>query len=139
MVEMLVLQFWDMLMSDIKRSKERIKKTGEIFTPPELVEMMMKDIEYQIFKDPKTTFIDPSAGDGNILNTLKTKLLNYHTEYHILNHMLYSVELMSDNHKELCERLGVPTDHPHYVCDDALKYHYGFNGRTSNPITLDNF
>jgi len=128
-----------MLMSDIKRSKERIKKTGEVFTPPELVEMMLKDIEEQIFKDPKTTFIDPSSGDGNLLLPLKTKLLNYHTEEHILNEMLYAVELMEDNHREMCARLGVSVDHPHYVCDDAMIYHYAFNGLSSEPITLDIF
>lgn len=126
-------------MSDIKRSKDRIKKTGEVFTPPELVEMMLKDIEEEIFKNPETTFIDPSSGDGNLLIPLKSKLLKYHTEEHVLNEMLYAVELMEDNHKELCERLGVSTTHPHYVCADALEYHYAFNGRSSEPITLDNF
>ena len=40
--------------------------------------------------------------------------------------MLYAVELMDDNHKELCTRLGVPIDHPHYVCADALTYDYSF-------------
>lgn len=126
-------------MSNIKRSKERINITSEVFTPPELVEIMLKDIEEQIFKDSKTTFIDPSSGDGNILITLKTKLLQYHSEDHILNEMLYAVELMEDNHKEMCARLGVSTSHPHYVCDDALAYHYAFNGSSSEPITLDNF
>jgi hypothetical protein len=40
--------------------------------------------------------------------------------------MLYAVEMMEDNHKEICERLGVSTDHPHYVCADALEYDYSF-------------
>jgi hypothetical protein len=38
--------------------------------------------------------------------------------------MLYAVELMPDNHKEMCERLGVDINHPHYVCHDALTYDY---------------
>jgi len=73
------------------------------------------------------------------LIALKTKLLNYHTEDHILNEMLYAVELMEDNHQEMCKRLGVPITHPHYVRADALEYHYAFNGLSSEPITLDNF
>jgi hypothetical protein len=40
--------------------------------------------------------------------------------------MLYAVELMPDNHKEMCERLGVDINHPHYVCHDALTYDYSF-------------
>jgi hypothetical protein len=40
--------------------------------------------------------------------------------------MLYAVEMMEDNHNELCERLGVSIDHPHYVCADALEYDYSF-------------
>jgi hypothetical protein len=52
--------------------------------------------------------------------------------------MLYAVELMEDNHKELCRRLDVPTNHPHYVCYNALEYHYRFDG-TLGPTTLDQF
>ena len=49
--------------------------------------------------------------------------------------MLYCVELMEDNHKEICERLDVPIDHPHYVCADALEYDYSFG----EPIGVELF
>jgi hypothetical protein len=52
--------------------------------------------------------------------------------------MIYAVEFMEDNHKELCERLGVPTTHPHYVKADALTYHFKFDG-TPSEVTLDTF
>ena len=45
---------------------------------------------------------------------------------------------MEDNHKELCNRVGVSTTHPHYVCADALNYHYKFDG-TPLEATLDGF
>ena len=138
-METLPHQFSNMLKSEIKRTKERVDKTGEVFTPPELIEHMFKDIEEEIFKDPNSKFIDPSAGDGNFLIALKNKLVDYHTEEHILDQMLYAVELMEDNHKEMCERLGVTTEHFHYVQSDALTYHYAFNGRSSEPVTLDLF
>jgi hypothetical protein len=112
--------------SSIERSDERIKETQEVFTPQELVESMIDDISLEIFQDPESTFIDNSAGCGNFLVGLKNRLLEYHTEEHILNHMLYAVEMMEDNHKELCARLGVSTTHPHYVCADALEYDYSF-------------
>ena len=112
--------------SNIERSDERIKETQEVFTPQELVEKMLDEIPEHLLKDPESTFIDNSAGSGNFLVALKNRLLKYHTEDHILNHMLYAVEMMEDNHKELCTRLGVSTDHPHYVCADALEYDYSF-------------
>ena len=88
-----------------------------------------------IKKNPNSTFLDNSAGSGNFLVTLKNILLQYHDEQHILNNMLYAVELMEDNHLELCKRLGVEPDHPHYVCHDALTYDYSFG----EPIGLEAF
>ena len=49
--------------------------------------------------------------------------------------MLYAIELMKDNHKEMCERLGVPIDHPHYVCANALEYDYNFG----EPVGVEVF
>lgn len=124
--------------SKVERSDERVDSTGEVFTPPWLVEEMIDAFSENNLKNPNSTFLDNSAGSGNFLIGLKNRLLKYHSEEHILNHMLYAVEYMEDNHKELCHRLGVPTDHPHYVCDDALAYHYRFDG-TPKTITLDQF
>ena len=53
--------------STIERSDERIKVTQEVFTPMELVESMVNDIDIEILQDPKSTFIDNSAGCGNFL------------------------------------------------------------------------
>lgn len=121
--------------SEIERSDERIKKTQEVFTPVELVEKVIDDIDIEILKDPNSTFIDNSAGSGNFLVALKNRLIQYHTEEHVINHMIYAVEMMEDNHKELCERMGVPIDHPHYVCHDALTYDYSFG----EPVGLEQF
>lgn len=116
--------------STIERSDERIKVTQEVFTPMELVEYMIDDIDVELLKDPESTFIDNSAGCGNFLVGLKKRLLQYHSEEHILENMLYAVEMMEDNHKELCNRLGVDVTHPHYVCHDALTYDYSFGEPT---------
>ena len=112
--------------SSVERSDERINSTGDVFTPLELCNKIISHISEETLKNSKSTFIDPSAGNGNFLICLKTKLLQYHSKDHILNHMLYAVELMPDNHKEMCERLGVDTTHSHYVCHDALTYDYSF-------------
>ena len=121
--------------SNIERSNERIDETGEVFTPLEFCTDMINSVSEDILKDSNSTFIDNSAGSGNFLIALKERLEEYHSEDHILNNMLYAVELMEDNHKEMCERLGVPTDHPHYVCHDALTYDYSFG----KPIGVEAF
>lgn len=112
--------------SEIERTDERIDQTGEVFTPLELCREMINELPIDILKNPKSTFLDNSAGNGNFIIALRDKLLEYHELLHILNHMLYAVELMPDNHKEMCERLGVDINHSHYVCHDALTYDYSF-------------
>jgi len=121
--------------SSIDRSDERIKETQEVFTPMDLVESMIDDIDLDLIKDPESTFIDNSAGCGNFLIALKNRLCKYHDETHVLDNMLYAVEYMEDNHKELCANLGVDVTHPHYVCADALEYDYSFG----NPVGLEQF
>lgn len=117
--------------SEVERSDQRVETTGEVFTPPWLVNEMIDAYPEETLKNPNSKFLDNSAGSGNFLIGLKERLLKYHSEEHILNNMLYSVEFMEDNHKELCDRLGVPYDHPHYVCSNALEYHYQFDGTAS--------
>ena len=112
--------------SEIERSDKRIDLTGEVFTPMELCNNMVSELPLHIIKNPDSTFLDNCAGCGNFIIALRDRLKEYHSEEHILNNMLYAVELMEDNHKEMCERLGVPVDHKHYVCHDALTYDYSF-------------
>jgi len=121
--------------SNIERSDERIAETQEVFTPMEMCEEMVKMIDLEKRKNSNSKFLDNSAGSGNFIIALKNDLLKYHSEEHILNNMLYAVELMEDNHKEMCERLGVSLDHPHYVCHDALKYDYSFG----EPVGVERF
>lgn len=112
--------------SEIERSNERIDQTGEVFTPMELCVEMVSEIPESILKNDKSTFLDNSAGSGNFLLALQTELLKYHSLQYINDNMLYAVELMEDNHAEMCKRLGVSIDHSHYVCANALEYDYSF-------------
>jgi len=122
------------LGSEVVRSDERIDQTGEVFTPMELCAEMVSEIPESVLKDENSTFLDPAAGSGNFLLALQTELLKYHSLSHINDHMLYAVELMADNHAELCKRLGVSVDHPHFVCAYALEYDYSFG----QPVGLEN-
>ena len=121
--------------SDIVRSDDRIDETGEVFTPAELCTEMVSEIPLSVLQNEKSTFLDPSAGSGNFLLALQAELLKYHELSHINDNMLYAVELMEDNHAELCERIGVSVTHPHYVRANALEYDYSFG----EPVGLESF
>tara|TARA_B100000035_G_scaffold121179_1_gene102994 strand:+ start:2684 stop:3088 length:405 start_codon:yes stop_codon:yes gene_type:complete len=121
--------------SDIDRSDDRISQTGEVFTPIELCASMVSEIPESTLKDKNSIFLDNSAGCGNFLLALQTELLKYHELSYINDNMLYAVELMPDNHVELCKNLGVSVDHPHFVCANALEYNYSFG----EPVGLESF
>ena len=121
--------------SEVSRSDDRTDQTGEVFTPAELCAAMISEIPQSIMMNENSTFIDNSAGSGNFLVALQTELLKYHDIQHINDNMLYAVELMEDNHAELCKRVGVSTDHPHYVCANALEYDYSFG----KPVGVEAF
>lgn len=121
--------------SEIERSDERIDLTGEVFSPMTLCIEMVNEIPLDTIKNPDSIFLDNSAGSGNFIVALLDRLKEYHSEEHIVNNMLYAIEFMEDNHKEMCERLGVSVDHPHYVCHDALTYDYGFG----EPVGVEAF
>ena len=121
--------------SEVVRSDERIDATGEVFTPVVLCTEMILEIPESILKNDKSRFMDNSAGSGNFLLALQTELLKYHSLSHINDNMLYGVELMEDNHAEMCNKLGVSVDHPHFVCANALEYDYSFG----EPVGLEMF
>lgn len=117
----------------IKRTKERVKKTGEVFTPPELVREMVSQIDNSILKDPTKTFLDPTCGDGNILvEILKIRIENGVSPTDALK-TLYGVELMEDNtircRKRLLDIVGNTKEHrkivSHNIANaDALTFSY---------------
>ena len=120
--------------SEINRSNDRIDQTGEVFTPLQCCNELVGQIPESILLNPNSKFLDNSAGSGNFLLALQTELSKYHSLSHINDNMIYAVELMADNHAELCKRVGVPVNHPHFVCANALEYDYGFG----EPVALEN-
>ena len=122
-----------MVGSSIERTDERIKETQEVFTPIELCQSMVNDIPESMLTNPESKFLDNSAGNGNFIMTLIDKLSEYHDRQHVIDKMVYAVEMMADNHQELCDRVGVNTTHPHYVRHDALTYDYSFG----EPVALE--
>lgn len=92
-------------------SKTRTKETGEVFTPRSLIREMLNKLPNEVWFNPNKTWLEPSAGDGNFLVEVKARLLQAgHDEKHILDHMLFSIELIDDNHWALQHRLGYLVD-----------------------------
>lgn len=96
-------------MSGVDRMSDRVKSTGEVFTPtPLVIEMLQKVLETQPDAfSPSKTVLDPACGDGQFLVAVKWfKVLQYDiTEDEALQD-IYGVDIMRDN-VDLCKsRLG---------------------------------
>ena len=112
-----------------KRGKARVKVTAEVFTPMDLCLRMVNGIPIATLRNPEATFLDNSCGDGNFLVALLKVLSKYHDREHVLNNMIYGVDLMPDNVAEAKKRLGLTEDMVgwgHVVCADGLVYDYSF-------------
>lgn len=87
------------------KTKERIKATGEVFTPQWLVDEMLDKLPQDVFTNPEKTFIDPACGDGNFLvRVLERKIQNGSTPLQALQ-TTYGVDIMQDNIDDCRRRL----------------------------------
>lgn len=78
---------------------ERRKSTGEDFTPPEIVDLLL-DGQDELFSDFSKTFLDPCIGIGFIyIGVLKKRFEHCKTSDDILDAIrtMYGTELMQDN------------------------------------------
>ena len=121
-------------MSGIERDKLRVKATGEVFTPTELVQEVLDNILAVQFEDSAKTFLDPSCGDGQFLGEVLIRKMENGSTFEQALSTIYGVDLMQDN-VDLCrERLLCGQEHLRHiveqniVCADALRYHYRFDG-----------
>jgi type I restriction-modification system DNA methylase subunit len=129
-------------MSGIQRTQSRVKATGEVFTPTELVREMLDQIPADQFQDPTKTFLDNSCGDGQFLGEVLIRKMENGSTFEQALGTVYGVDMMEDN-VELCrERLLCGcSDLAHIVernivCHDALTYDYSFNGTNLNQDDL---
>jgi hypothetical protein len=111
------------------RGKKRVKLTGEVFTPMDLCLEIVRALPKDLLKDPNTTYLDNSCGDGNFLAALYEVLTEEfgHEGSNVLEKQLYGVDLMPDNVQELRRRLDVKDENPNFVCHDGLTYDYSFS------------
>jgi type I restriction-modification system DNA methylase subunit len=129
-------------MSGVQRTQARVKATGEVFTPTELVREVLGNINIEKFTDPVKTFLDPSCGDGQFLGEVLIRKMENGSTFDQALSTIYGVDLMQDNVDECRKRLLCGrTDLAHIVernivCHDALTYDYSFNGTNMNQAEL---
>ena len=101
-----------------------VQKFGEVFTPQHVVDKLLVDVDYS---NPELKFCEPSFGDGRILLELKNRLLEYHSEEHIITNMLYGVEIQ-ETWFIAAVKLINPNGYEHnFVCASALNFEGLFN------------
>ena len=132
-------------MSGIDRDHARIKATHEVFTPTEAVqEMFDNHLTQNDFANPEFTFLDNSAGDGQILGEVLIRKVQNGIDFETALSTCFGVELMEDNVILCKERLLCGQEHLRHivdqniVCADALKYHYRFDGSPPPGISQIN-
>lgn len=113
-------------MSGVDRMTDRVKATGEVFTPTATVLEMLQDIPPEMFA-PGKTILDPACGDGQFLVPVKyIKMFAFGmSEADALND-IYGVDIMRDN-VDLCRfRLGGGN----IVMGDTLNPNVELDGQT---------
>ena len=127
-------------MSGVERDQARVKATGEVFTPTELVQEILDQLDPELFVDPTKTFIDPACGDGQFLSEVLIRKLENGIEFEQALSTIYGVDLMPDNVKLCQDRLLCGQEHLRHVVEkniveaDGLEYKYLFG----EPETFGN-
>jgi type I restriction-modification system DNA methylase subunit len=93
-------------MSGVDRMSERIKASGEVFTPTKLVCEILQQLPIEEFR-PGKTVLDPACGDGQFLVPVKhLKMYQFNMSEQDALKDIYGVDIMRDN-VDLCKaRLG---------------------------------
>lgn len=120
-------------MSGIDRDKVRVKATGEVFTPTELVQEILEQLPESLFTDPTKTFLEPTCGDGQFLGEVLIRKMENGSTFEQALSTIYGVDIMIDN-IDLCrERLLCGQEHLRHIVEkniqlkDGLKFKFNFN------------
>jgi hypothetical protein len=135
-------------MSGVERDRQRVKATGEVFTPTPLVQEMLDQLPSEVFTDPTKTFLEPSCGDGQFLSEVIIRKMENGSTYEQALSTTYGVDLMEDNCIECIKRLyGVngeptiekitPSKMPKSWKRKGLKAIFKVNGKICNIVCAD--
>jgi N-6 DNA Methylase len=125
-------------MSGVERDHARVKATGEVFTPTELVQQMLDELPQELFTDPTKTFIDPACGDGQFLSEVLIRKMQNGIDFETALKTIYGIDIMPDNvrlcrQRLMCGQLEMKSIvYRNVITADGLESDYGF-GRKPPP------
>ena len=132
-------------MSGVDRMSDRVKSTGEVFTPTDLVIEILQQMDINEFA-PGQTVLDPSCGDGQLLIPVKwLKVIYFNMSEEDALKDIYGVDIMRDN-VDLCKKrlgggnivMGNTLD-PNTQLPDQLEYEYMLMKDWFGTPTLESF
>ena len=134
-------------LSAIDREVIRVKATGEVFTPLDVITKKLNDLESYdpaFFKDPTKTFLEPSCGDGNFLSEVLIRKMEQGSTFEQALSTIYGVDLMIDN-VDLCrERLLCGREDLRHIVEqniyqaDSTKFSYRFEPMSTTRQLREN-
>lgn len=112
----------------MSKSKDRIKQTGEVFTPSKLVNEMLDKIPTELINDPDKTIIDPSCGNGQFLIEVVKRRGT------IKN--VFGVDIMADNCCDTIARLIFYAVHGLEIINENAQFvsDLDHDGHTDHPM-----
>jgi len=120
------LRAWDADL--VTRSAERVKNTGEIFTPTELVQEILSQLPERGFIDECKTFCDPSCGNGQFLSEVLIRKLEKGHSFESSLRTIFGIDIMMDNVEACRDRLLCGVEQYRYIvenniiCADSLSF-----------------
>lgn len=135
-------------MSGVEREHSRVKATGEVFTPTQLVQEILDKLPQELFQDPTKTYLDPTCGDGQFLSEVVIRKMENGSTYEQALSTVYGADLMEDNCVECIKRLFGVNGEPTIVIlrgnaipkkwkRDGLKAIFKVNGSICNIVCAD--
>jgi len=125
----------EIIKENIKIKIEEKKKFGEVFTPYDLINKMLDNLDLSslkyeygsVFQNPNLKWLDPTAGIGNFMMLIYSRLMkglkNWQPDLvkrknHIIENMLFMIELNEKN-VQICKTyFGAKAN---ILCEDFLK------------------
>lgn len=119
-------------MSGIERDRLRKLHTSEFFTPTDMVIDILDQYDQAEFKNPESTWVDNSCGDGQFLSEVLIRKVENGIDFETALSSIFGVDIMEDNVQLCRERLLCGQEHLRHivekniVCYNALTYNYKF-------------
>ena len=128
-----------------KREKD---KYGEVFTHPDLINKILDLFPKHIYKNPHLKWLDPSVGIGHFMILLYVRLMNGLESWepnkkkrsdHIINNMLYMVEINNTNCK-ICKTIFGKNANiycSNFLSDITFISKFKYNSKNKEDIFFD--